>query len=401
MIISHVVTQFLNLTERFMLEQMLGLMEAGNEIHIFSLRPPPNKMPKEVYKNNFLDKTCFFSPTLAFNPEGIINFAVLFGRGLLERELSIHAVYNSIRLAAYAKIIRKKDIELVQVHYGSNGKNFVPLKALLNIPIVTYFYGLDVGFLMREHHIYDRLFREGDLILVICEDMRKILVDSGCPREKIKKVPIGIDCDRIRYVEREEKDSVEFLTVARFVEKKGIEFGIKAFAEVHKRYPNTKLKILGDGPLAEKLSKLTVSLGLSDSIEFINNFAYPNPREVVLNNYYSSDVFLLPSVSVPGDYGGTPTVLLEAQASGLPCITTNDAGNPEIVINGETGFVVNQRDIEALVEKMTMLVEDRELRRRFGEKGREHIEKNYNKNVQIKKLVEIYKVLIEEYGDKA
>lgn len=359
--IAHFKGKYLNATEAFIHEQLTGIKRFK------SIMLSVKTENLDLYP---------FSPVYSLSDLGI-------GRRLIEF-FKFFALKHS---DYFESVIREQNAQLIHVHFGHFGKHFLKVKERLNIPLITTFYGVDIG---KPPEFYTGLFRHGDLFIVLSNDMKKRLSELGCPVEKIKVWHLGIDLDKIPYRQKERGKEFVFLIVSRFVEKKGIGYGIRAFAKVAKKYPDCELRIVGDGPLYKNLVRITNELCMTDKVVFINNFSSNNPRKVVMDEFDGCDVFVLPSITIPGDYGGTPIVLLEAQAHGIPTITTDDCGCPEEVLHGKTGFIVRQRDIEGLAERMIELRENTELCTVFGRNGIEHIKREFNQKIQVEALEEIY-----------
>ena len=109
----------------------------------------------------------------------------------------------------------------------------------------------------------------------------------------------------------------------------------------------------------------------------------------------NSHIFILPSItSANGDKEGIPNVLKEAQATGMPVISTYHAGIPELVLNGRSGYLVKERDTNGLSERLIHLIENPDLWFEFGKIGRKHVEEQFNLHKQIMKLEKIYKEMI-------
>ena len=150
------------------------------------------------------------------------------------------------------------------------------------------------------------------------------------------------------------------------MEKKGIEYSIRAFAQVAAKHPQARYDIVGDGPLHHDLAKLIAELGLADRIKLHGALAGESVRQLLSE----ADIFVLASVTAAnGDCEGTPVSLLEAQACGVPVISTKHTGIPEIVLDGKTGFLVSERDVQGLAEKLELLISDPALRARIGRAG--------------------------------
>ncbi len=291
----------------------------------------------------------------------------------------------------FEKITEKEKINLIHIHFGNFANKFINFK----IPIITTFYGVDIA---KPKGYYTKIFKHGNLIIALSKDMKSRLIELGCPAEKIKIWHIGIDIDNIKPKQNyTQKDSFTFSIISRFVEKKGIEYGIKAFAKVVKIYPTSKLRIWGNGYLFRKYTEIIKEYKIQDNVIFSNNPNKIYPQSSAFNELSQCDAFLLPSVSLSNDYGGTPLILLEASAHGLPVITTDDAGNSEEIIDYRTGFIVYQKNIKQLTDRMLQLIENPNLCKEFGKNGRAYVEQHFNKKIQLEKLTNIYEDVLNDY----
>jgi colanic acid/amylovoran biosynthesis glycosyltransferase len=288
--------------------------------------------------------------------------------------------------------------KLIHAHFGGTGVASLALKRKLNIPLSTYFYGYDVGVGKHKEFLktlYKDLIKEGDLFLALSNDMKNDLINIGFPSEKIEVLHLSVNVDLFKPTQKKESGKIIFTTVGRFHKFKGAQDAISAFAKVHSIHKNIELHIVGDGTYVNSLKHQVNSLNLENSIIFINNFVAKNPRKVVLNEISNCDVFLHTTFqNESGVKTGTPVVLMEAQACAKPCISTFYAGIPEIVKNNETGFLVIQRDIDEIASSMIKLINNEKLRNTLGSNGRKHIMKEFNNNLQMKKLADLYSELI-------
>ena len=298
--------------------------------------------------------------------------------------------------------------KLIHAHFGYDGVAALPLKQKLKLPMVTTFYGGDLRrYVIKKPDLYKELVKEGELFLGISEVMTDDLRKLGFPDENIAVWHLGIKMDTFKPGEEKEekkendpgsdgdgRDKLRFLSVARLSEGKRIQDGLTAFKTVHEEYPDTEYVVVGFGPQEELLKNMAKELGLADSVKFINNIIMPNPREVVQENMRDADVFILPCAPATVSREGTPVVLMEAQASGLPCVSTDYSGIPEVVLDEKTGFIIKPYDTGALAQKMISFIEDEKLRRAYSRAAREHVEQEFNQEKQIEKLVEIYKGLM-------
>ncbi len=322
------------------------------------------------------------------------NVSVQYPKSIFVPQNYTRKIDIDFRLKHIKKIIDNLSSErnLLHAHFGIMGKTIVPLAKNSKLPFITSFYGYDIYQTIYDKEYYSTLFSVADFLIVLSDHMKNRLIELGSSKEKIKKIHIGIDTEKFKPLESPKIGSKEFLIVANFVEKKGILDGIKAFSLVVAENSETKLNILGRGPLKEKIISLIKKLQIEKNVNIIDNYATENPRKTVQDYMQKCDYFLLPSKrDSAGDCEGTPVVLMEASACGKPCITTNHSGNPEIIINEETGFVAPEGNVQKLAEYMLILLEDETLAKNFGRNGRFHIIEEFNENKQSEKLLQVYK----------
>ena len=171
------------------------------------------------------------------------------------------------------------------------------------------------------------------------------------------------------------------ISVARLVEKKGIEYAIRAMARLVASEVKVQYRIIGDGPLLAPLKQLVSEMHLHEHIVFLG----AKTSDEVIHELSGAHLFLAPSVtSYCGDMEGIPTVLMEAMAAGLPVISTLHSGIPELVEDGVSGKLVGERDVQALAQAMRELVANVEQWPAMGAAGREKVLREFN----IKKLNE-------------
>jgi len=288
--------------------------------------------------------------------------------------------------------------DIIHCHFGLNGIIGAYLKEIgINGKLVTTFHGYDMSsFIINNgNDVYNKLFINGNLFLPISNYWRKKLIRLGCNEKKTIVHRMGNNLEKFKFSERRKKpgESIEVLTVGRLIEKKGHEYAIKAIAKIVRKYRNIEYIIAGDGPLRSKLEDLVSELGIESYIKFLGAVE----QNEVLKLYYESHIFVLPSVTASnGDQEGIPVVLMEAQATGLPVISTYHTGIPEVVLDGKSGFLVPEKDVDALAERLEYLIEHPELWPDMGRYGRKFVEEKHDIKKLNQKLVEIYQNLIEE-----
>jgi colanic acid/amylovoran biosynthesis glycosyltransferase len=280
----------------------------------------------------------------------------------------------------YLRVIRDQSVSLLHAHFGTVGVFSLPVVTASGLPLLTTFYGFDMSRLSRSRRWvdrYQRLFKEGNLFLVEGSHMAQNLVKLGCPRHKVRIQRIGVDLDKFSYRPPPSTEGrIRILMCGRFVEKKGFEYGIRAFARIQPEFPRAQLRIVGDGSLQPNLEQLIQDLSLQEHTVMLGALPY----DAYSREAMDAHVLLAPSVTAAnGDSeGGAPTVLLEMQARGVPVVSTYHADIPEVVLDGVTGYLVPERDEEALSEKLAELLDNPENWEAMGRAGRAHMEKRHD-----------------------
>jgi colanic acid/amylovoran biosynthesis glycosyltransferase len=408
--IAFIVNTFPALSETFILNQITGLLDRGHEVDIYAYRP--RKEPRvhtEVEKYDLLARTYYMAPYGSLRRTKITHIRkaiIQIARDLSKNPMAVLRSLNVVRFGADASSFRKfyeispflgkVPYDIVHCHFGPNGRLAISLKDVgaIHAPIVTTFYGYDISSYVKKMggHIYETLFKNGDLFLCVSEQMREILISLGCDHRKVIVHRLGVDTNRFQLGFNRPKgnDKVQLLTVSRLVEKKGVEYGIQSVSKVLKKHHNIEYKIAGDGYLRNTLQSLIDDLKVSNNIKLLGWQLH----EQIIRMLEEADILLAPSViGQDSDCEGIPVAIVEALARGLPVLSTLHSGIPEAVQNGESGFLVRERDVDALAEKLEYLIEHQELWAVMGRKGRNYVEEHYDLGKQNDRLVEIYRRL--------
>lgn len=223
--------------------------------------------------------------------------------------------------------------------------------------------------------------------------MKKKLVGLGCPSAKVHIQKIAIDVEKYLHDTKSHNcPQATLLFCGRFVEKKGLQYVLNAVKILVDRNYDVEFVIIGDGELREGIHALIDRLAIREHVKLLGY----QPHEIFLAELQKTDILVAPSVVAQnGDTeGGAPTVLLEAQASCVPVVSTFHADIPNIVKNGETGSLVEERNPEALAEKIQILIENPQLRFEMGQAGRNFMLQEHDVHKLVYELEEIYKKLL-------
>jgi len=282
------------------------------------------------------------------------------------------------------RIIRKNNIQVLHAHFAHIGWESIRLKNTLKIPLITSFYGYDYQSVPHKYPIwnfrYKELFNSADKIVCEGKNGPKILTKMGCDPKKIQVLKLGIQFDKIQFKQRvKKKGHLNLVQIANLVEKKGHKFTLLAFSKALETCPNMHLTIIGNGPerLKKEIHRIIIEHNLTKHVTQINRIDY-SKLHTILGNF---EVFIHPSCySKEMDCeGGAPIVLLDAQATGLPVISTDHCDIPDEVIHNVTGMIAKEKNIEQLVKYISCFYNmSQENYNRFSIAARTHIKTNYN-----------------------
>jgi colanic acid/amylovoran biosynthesis glycosyltransferase len=285
----------------------------------------------------------------------------------------------------HLRAARIEAVRLVHAHFGHTGVKSLGLARSLNVPLVTSFYGVDLwkerrrGALMRR---YRRLFGEGAAFVAEGPAARLRLLELGAPPQRTHVHRLGVDVDAIPFEPRSHDGRFRVLMAARFAEKKGLEYGVEAFCRVARARAAMQLTIVGGAgdrkgrEIEARLRSLVAEWGLAERVDFTGFISRQALQELAASHH----VLLHPSVTASnGDReGGHPVVLTQAAATGLPSIATLHCDIPEIVRDGESGWLVPERDVHSLVEALNATAEDPQELARRGAAARRLVESRYD-----------------------
>ena len=295
----------------------------------------------------------------------------------------------------FARTIRESGSKFVHAHFGTNGALVAATADKVDVPLIVTLHGVDVGILLNEHipanylfykRTYKRMFETAQLLLPASQELADCLVQLGAPERKIRIHRLGVDTSAFTPFKRPERPA-QFLMIGRQVEKKGFEYGIRAFAKIAGKYGESTLTLIGKGPLQESLQALAAELGVQDKVIFRGSI--PSQQMPALLADY--DVLVAPCVVAKNnDRDSGLIVLKEAGASAMASIGTFCGGLPEIIDDTKTGYLVGQRDVDKLAESMDALAGDYNLRTQMGIAARAKMEAEYDTLRQNERLEEIF-----------
>jgi glycosyltransferase involved in cell wall biosynthesis len=309
--------------------------------------------------------------------------------------------FNPRVIFRLAKILKEKKIDII--HCQKHKPTVYGTLAVLisgGMSVITHVHGLFRTRSAKRRFFNWIILRFVKRVIAVSDSVRSDIIKSNWNIDPAKVVTVK-NCinlgtiDSISTGRRDARlklgipeDETVFGTVGRLVATKGQTYLIDAFQAVMKKIPNSRLVIIGDGSLSQKLQKQVEESGISSRVLFTGY------RKDVLELLMGFDVFVLPSLAE-----GLSIALLEAMASRLPVIASDVGGIPEVFGNSYCGRLVPPKDVAALSAAMVEIgLLDNTQKKRLGEEGRKKIEEEFTADVMIRKIQEVYESVLK--GDE-
>lgn len=301
-------------------------------------------------------------------------FSILAVRGVLRR--IIPGLYQKIYTHYLRQFLRFHKVDAFLANYGPLGTNIYEACLAEDIPYSVVFLGFDAAekkTLATYGARYALSLPKAKAIICVAESMRATLEEIAGPLPNLHVIPCGVDTSR--FIPGTPKEGFNVISVARFAEKKGSLKSIQAFEILLRDFPQAQLRMVGDGPLWEEAKAYVSAHGLSGNIHFLGAMGQSDYLPLL----QESNVFIQHSVLTPsGDSEGTPVAILEASACGLAICSTRHAGIPDAVIEGKTGLLVDEHDVEGMAAALKSLASDSAATRAYGVAARKHMEEQYD-----------------------
>jgi glycosyltransferase involved in cell wall biosynthesis len=385
--VAYMLGTFPALTETFVLREIGALRLRGIDIVVCAIRRPT------IAQRARLAALATDAPCLYARPDGLLrhaaaNVAALLrhpkrylealrkflreGGSLPPRE-AFGLLFHFVAGVGFLRDLRRLGVRHVHCHFNSS----------TNMALAAHLVG-DVPFSFTVHAnpdlfiqptLLEEKVRRASFVVAVCEYNRRFLngVTGYRHSAKIHRIHNGIERLAGRGSAEDRGPAPrgapggQILAVGSLVTMKGHATLIQACATLRERGRGFRCRIIGEGPERTTLERLIRSHDLEDCVEL----AGARPLDEVYSAMSDADVFVLLSEIGPAGYRDSfPTVILEAMAAGLPVLSTSLSGIPEMVVDGVTGYLVRERDVESATQALECLLESEQLRRSMGERGR-------------------------------
>lgn len=278
-------------------------------------------------------------------------------------------------------------VALVHAHFGVDATDIWPSVKAAGLPMLVTLHGFDINtdaawWQAGHGGLYRRVYPRRLLnmardpavrFIAVSQAVQQCAIAYGIPADKVSVGYIGVDTRRFRQgglplAQRPKR----ILFVGRMVEKKAPLLMIRAFQQLRREVRDAELVMIGSGPL------LGAAQALAHELAMPVLFLGAASSEEVLVQMHQARVFCLPSATAAnGDSEGLPIALLEAQACGVPCVTTRHSGNPESIVEGQSGILVAENDLAGLAAALRFALMDAAFAGSAGEQARRNVEQRY------------------------
>lgn len=370
--VCYVLDAFPKLSESFVLNEIHELERRGHDVVVCARRSGDDGILHEEYDD--LDV-----PVGILGPLAYRDVVEVLSPGALHPRILERARYRAPPTIHAANLVQTRrgiefleSLEWTPEHVHAH----FPRRSRFPAALLAGYYSASLTVTAHAASLYKRpihaatgaLLSTADRIATISEYNRRHIRESFAPGTPIDVVHAGIRPEKFAPTDATAEDRL--LTVARFVEKKGLRYALAAVARLVDDYPDLEYHVVGSGELEADLRRRTRTLGIEVNVSFLEAVS----DERLRREFDEAQCFLLPCVvAESGDRDGIPVVLMEAMAMRTPPVSTTVSGVPELVAHERNGILAAPRDPEALAAGIRRLLEDEERRRQYGDRARETV----------------------------
>jgi colanic acid/amylovoran biosynthesis glycosyltransferase len=387
------------------LNEITGMIRRGVSVSIVSMKKPAglNLVHDEITKYDLVGRTYYLNVSTGIKKWRNILLRTLNGWYclLFHATIPLSKKWTVLRFSLKKRSRRISLVHLVDLvnhisrekpdviyfHFATHAGELIILRRIFPVPFVTFFHGFDFSKSMKEksdEYNYPELFAKGDIFFANSTFSGEKVRQLGCPAGRLFVPGLPVDDASYPFKARSQRNETRLLTVARLVEKKGLEYSIRAVAGCLDEYPDLQYDIIGDGPLKEGLERLIGDLGCEKNIRLLRSLK----KDLVIKAMMESDIFLLTSITArDGETEGLGMVLLESQLTGMPVLATRHNGFTDAVLDGTSGFLVPEADVPATVERLKWMLKHPEKWEGMGIAGRKHVMNNFSEKVYLDKII--------------
>jgi glycosyltransferase involved in cell wall biosynthesis len=295
-----------------------------------------------------------------------------------------------LQMGYFSYLIRQLSIERIHAHFAIEWAITAMLTSwIADLPFSITTHGADI-LANPQPNLLPHLFSQTNPLVTISKYNQEFLLDSFSnilQPERVVVVHCGVDINNFCFRPyRKSTDDFSIVTIARLVEKKGHTILIEALDLLKQQGFKFSWIVVGRGPMSSLLEELVKANNLADHTKFLGA-AVRDEIQAVLRN---ADLMVLPCIPTSkGDIDGIPVTLMEAMAMGVPVISTNISGIPELIAHEESGWLVPPNDSKALADRLRQVIEQPNLQQ-IVLKAREKIETDFNIEIEATRLLSFF-----------
>jgi len=400
-IIVFKVPDFPRVSETFILNQILRAIDFGYDVRI---------MVRRLLESNSCNKEVVESHSYLFDKIVVEDFGVPKRKCKrlivwlklillnLKHVFNIHLYYKQKERFSLTWLFewnffkQYENVKLFHVQYGTNQYPLTHLKAAGYKPkLICSFHGHDAFFpisgYIENNGYYNGLFQEFDKIISNTQYLGNQLLSLGCPVDKLLQIPVTVNTDKFKPLQISKKNlKFTLITVGRLHRSKGQIFLLKAIKEIIKEGLCIKLIVIGSGPELEELKSYTDSNELTRCVHFTG----AKSAKEIIELLTKSHLFVFTPITLENGWAESQGLAIsEAMACGLPVVAF-DTGGVRYTFDYKSGYLVKEKDVEDLVQKIILLFRNRELLEEMSINSRDFVIRNYSNKVVEKKWEIIY-----------
>jgi glycosyltransferase involved in cell wall biosynthesis len=403
-VIGYVMKSYPKISETFILNEILELERQGVQLHLFSLRPCPDIRSHPDVAQVKADVT--YIPQLRQNKKynldrvqalfsaqfyWLINAPIAYQTAFISYKNQSLDWEDFLQATFLAKKLQQLKITHLQVHFANLPTAIVEIAQIL-YPFTFNIFAHAKDIYLTPQEVLDRRIKKSEFVLTCtgfnAQHLRKISTSS---------TPILLSYHGINFTRftpnlaiRKQSQVPMIVSVGRFCEKKGFPYLLQACYQLKQSGYLFQCVIIGYGEMQLELEQLIVTLGLSDIVSLPGK----KTQDQLVDLYNEASLFVLPClVTDDGDRDGIPNVLLEAMAMELPVVSTDISGISELVENDRNGFLVQEKNSEALAQAIAKLITQSDLRQQFGQRGREKVLTDFNLTRNVGEIRDLFEKL--------
>lgn len=395
--IGYVLKKYPRLSETFILNEILGLEDAGLDVSVFSLRlPDEGRFHSDVARV----RADVSYPVATGSVATLEGFAIVrdFGRpatGALNRALAFLERLPQSRRATLllqslqlARDVRERSIDHLHAHFMTIAAHAAYLTHLFTgVPFTVTAHAKDIYRMGVDSALFTEVAAAARAVVTVCDSNRRFIETELLERPaSVVRIYNGLALEELRGPSLERSDNL-ILGVGRLVEKKGFDVLLQACEQLRMRHVEFECVIVGDGDQRAALEQQRLELGLGDLVHFTGAL----PRDKVVRLMRQARVLSSPCVTGnDGNRDALPTVLIEALALGLPVVSTPVGGIQEIVSDGLDGLIVDERDVRTMSTSIEMLLTDDDLWAEMSERGRSKAVRRFDRSLTLPLLIALF-----------